>query len=145
MADTDRDDTVNQAVGGLENTRIFLGVRGQDGAELGMDGQVVFTSFMHPRQVEDALGQHAEQGRVRSRGCTVELGTAASLGVRRQSLADAGAYRWLGGISGHSLNQAYRCRPRSEPGAGDWPLVATSAFVGIYSFADLPGNWQSLR
>jgi len=49
----------------------------------------------------------------------VGAGTAASLGVRRQSLADAGVYRWLGGISVRSRNQACHCRSRSEPGAGD--------------------------
>ena len=67
-------------------------------------------------------------------------GIAASSGVRRQSLADAGVYRRPGGISVRRRNQACHCRPRSEPGAGDWPLVATSAFVGIYLFSDLPEN-----
>ena len=66
----------------------------------------------------------------------VPPGTAASLGVRRQSLADASVYRWLDGTSVHSLNRACRCRPHSGPGAGDWPLVATNAFVGIY-----PCSW----
>ena len=72
-------------------------------------------------------------------------GTAASLGVRRQSLADAGMYRWLGGIAVRSRNQACHCRSRSEPGAGDWPLVATSASAAIYSFGGSPGNWPSPR
>ena len=75
----------------------------------------------------------------------IAAGTAASLGVRRQSLADAGVYRWRAEISVRSLNQAYHCRPRSEPAAGDWPLSPTSAFVGIYSFAGSPGNWPSPR
>jgi hypothetical protein len=48
---------------------------------------------------------------------------------RRRSLPDAGVYRWLAGISVRSRNQAGHYRPRSEPGAGDWPLVATSALA----------------
>src|SRR5271165_3023208 len=73
-----------------------------------------------------------------------EEGTVASLGVRRQ-LRFAVAYRWLGGISVRSRNRACHCRPRSEPGGADWPLLATSASAAIYSFGDSPGNWPSPR
>ena len=85
------------------------------------------------------------QGMTNVIGDIHDYGTAASLGVRQQSLVDASVYRWLDETSVRSLNQACRCRPRNEPGAGDWPLAATSASAAIYSFAGSPGNWPSPR
>ena len=43
----------------------------------------------------------------------------------------SGRYRWLGGISGRSLNQAYHCRPRSEPGAGVGPSPRPAHLLGF--------------
>ena len=71
-------------------------------------------------------------------------GTVASLGVRRPSRL-AGAYRWRAGISVRSRSRASHCRRRSEPGAGDRPLVATSASAVTCSSGGSPENWPSLR
>src|SRR5258708_4240784 len=75
---------------------------------------------------------------------TYVKGTGAKLGVRRQWRL-AGKSRWLDGISVHTQNQTYHCRPRTEPEAAGRHRAATIAFADYCSSGGSPGNWLSLR
>jgi len=73
-----------------------------------------------------------------------ELGTVASLGVRRQQRL-AGMSRWLDGIFVRIESQVYHYRPRTEPEAAGPRRVVTSAFADFCSSGGSPGNSLFLR
>jgi transposase len=48
-------------------------------------------------------------------------------------------------IAGRTLSQAFHCRRRSEPGAGDLRLSGTIAFAVTCSCVGRQGSWRCLR